>query len=163
MDKYLRIIGRGVVYIAAATVRLVFIVVGWFFVPLTLISDGGYRTPPLWRPVYGNVEEIPQAAKKNRWTKYVEMAWRNPVTGLDAMIAQPMPEQHPNPDAIVRKGTSVDASRFMADDLFWEYWYLRRVVIKRFGYVRFFEFRIGWKFVDGNDDFVPTLQFGLKR
>jgi len=146
------------IWIIAVILRFALIVVGWFFVPLTLVADGARRTPPLWRYLFGNVEDIPAKAKKNRWTKYVEMAWRNPLTGLDALIKQPRPEKHPNPDHIVRLGYAKKAARYMSDGIFWEYWSLRKLKSGKY-----WEFRIGWKFVDGNEDFVPTLQVGPKK
>jgi len=151
-----------IVWLLAMLARFVFIVIGWFFVPLTLVADGAERTPPLWRPVYGNVEDIPEAAKKNRWTKYVEMAWRNPTTGLDSLFTQPLWEVKPNPDDVVRSGARRFDQRFMQAGLFWEYWFL--YAIKNGPWKgRYFEFRIGWKFVDGNEDFTPTIQFGPKK
>ena len=73
------------------------------------------------------------------------------------MFKQPAPETKPNPDDKVRSPHPivVSAHRYTRHGLFVEYWYLRRVGEK------FFEFRIGWKFVDGNDEFFPTFQFRI--
>ncbi len=162
-----------IAFVAVVAVRVLFYMIGWVFVPLTLLGDGAKRTPPLWRPVYGNVEDIAEHAKKNRWTKYVEMAWRNPTNGMAGWFDQPVPETQPNPDVLVRVGKmhngamvkQKSASRYMQDGIYWEYWYLRQIdfkTISLFGakHYRWFEFRIGWKFVDGNDEFFPTFQLG---
>jgi hypothetical protein len=97
-------------------------------------------------------------AGKERWVEYWWYAIRNPLEGLDSMLEQPSLERQPNPDRVVRSGADKSHSRWTQDGVFWEYWYLRRLSDDRF-----FEFRIGWKYVDGNEDFVPTLQFGPKR
>lgn len=151
-----------VLWALAFLVRAVFIVLGWVFVPVSLIGDGQYVTPKMWRWWFGNVADIPAAARESRWKSYVEMAWRNPTTGLDDLFDQPMLEVRPNPDQVVRSGADVSDSRFMQSDYFWEYWYLRAIKNGPFR-GRFFEFRIGWKFVDGNEDFTPTIQFGPKK
>jgi hypothetical protein len=50
------------------------------------------------------------------------------------------------------------ASRYTEEGPYVEYWSL-----KNLGYGRYWEFRIGWKFVDGDDTFWPTLQVGPKK
>ena len=158
MEKQLKTLIGIPLWALAFLLRFVFMVIGVFFVPLTLVADGQYRTPPLWRPVFGNVADAPWHYHRGSvWKKYVWMAWRNPVEGLDSLLTQPIPEVMPNPDVIVRLGTSSSASRWMTSGIFWEYWYLAAVG------ERYFEFRIGWKFVDGNYDFVPTIQLGIKK
>ena len=146
------------IWLFAMLLRFALMVVGVFFIPLTLLADGARATPRLWRPVFGNVEDAPVEYRASRWKSYVWMAWRNPVEGLDKTFKQPIPEAHPNPDGNVRGGDMSSDSRFMQSGIFWEYWYLKAV---KGG--KFFEFRIGWKFVDGNEDFVPTVQIGIKR
>ena len=154
-----------IAFVAIAAVRVLFLVIGWVFVPLTLLGDGANRTSPLWRPVYGNVEDIAEKAKKSFWTKYVEMAWRNPTNGMKGWFDQPIAEAQPNPDVVVRVGTMHNgalvkpksASRYMQKGIYWEYWYLRQFNVGKY---KWFEFRIGWKFVDGNDEFFPTFQLG---
>lgn len=102
---------------------------------------------------------------RDRFAKFWWMAIRNPVEGLDHRIKQPIREARPNPDELVRNGEMHNgalvkhesATRFMQEGVFWEYWYL-----KRRGKDKYFEFRIGWKFVDGNQDFVPTIQLGIR-
>lgn len=149
------------IWIAFAAVRLILVVIGWFFVPLTLLGDGSKRTPPLWRPVYGNVEENPAAYATSFWKKYVWMAWRNPTNGLKGLIEQPVPEVVPNPDARIRNENAQTASRWMQSGIFWEYWWMKQIDWTIRGkHYKFFEFRIGWKFVDGNEEFFPTVQLG---
>lgn len=150
-----------------ATLRVGLIIIGWVFVALLLLGDGIHRTPPLWRPFW-NVETIrKQFRDKGYWAKYVEMAWRNPTNGMAGWIKQPIPEKKPNPDHNVRvKGWEAD-SRFMRSGWFWEYWYLRDANLKLPKWLggrhyKWFEFRIGWKYVDGNDEFFPTFQLGFR-
>ena len=147
------------IWILAFVLRFVLMVVGVFLVPFTLLADGARNTPRLYRWL-GNSANVPASHNKNRWTKYVWMAWRNPLEGLDGTLTQPIPEERPNPDDIVRNIAVyglLSRHRWMSHGIFWEYWYLRKVG------GRYFEFRIGWKFVDGNADFVPTFQLGLRR
>ena len=88
----------------------------------------------------------------NLWERYVENSWRNPTPYLRGVFKQPVPEVKPNPDDKVRVLRAKEASRTMRHGLYWEYWYLKRRDDE------FCEFRIGWKFVDGDDTFWPTLQ-----
>ena len=100
---------------------------------------------------------------KDRWAKFWWFAIRNPTPGWIGLWKQPMPEGRPNPDQIVRTPSyrKRSASRWMLYEaryfMYWEYWYLRRI---SWGKYKFFEIRIGWKFVDGNEEFFPTIQFG---
>jgi hypothetical protein len=149
------------IWLAAFAMRFVLMVAGVFLVLFSLAGDGQRQTPKMWR-WFGRAEDVPVSYGTSRWRKYVWMAWRNPLEGLDSTLKQPVPEKHPNPDYLVRSLKGKSASRFMKHGIFWEYWYLRRSIVLR-GAQRYFEFRIGWKFVDGNKDFVPTLQFGLKK
>lgn len=187
--------------IPAWLIRLVLIFIGiTIAVPLSLVGDGEYRTPKMWR-LWANVELIPAwwqtASLPSRgwlipyqalvtgaaWLAYPDsplififcfftllaslalynddrfrcfwwMAIRNPTLGLAGVFRQPVPEVKPNPDNIVRDPNGpVSASRFMHHGWYAEFWYLRRIKSDEF-----FEFRIGWKFVDGNDEFFPTFQ-----
>jgi hypothetical protein len=154
---------RVLVWLLSMLGRGLLIAAGWVIVPFTLIGDGADRTPRIFR-WFGDAIDVPASHSKSRWTKYVWMAWRNPVEGLDGTLTQPIPEKHPNPDYLVRgywsngaKIVQQSASRWMEHGIFWEYWYLRRISIGKY---QWFEFRVGWKFVDGNDDFVPTFQLG---
>jgi len=153
----MKILFQILIWLTAATLRFTLMTIGWVFIPLTLISDGAKRTPPLWR-WFGNSADVPESHNKNRWTKYVWMAWRNPLEGLDSTLKQPIPEKMPNPDETVRMLKKPADSRFMEHGIFWEYWYLRALKSGKY-----FEFRVGWKFVDGNSDFVPTFQLGPKK
>ena len=136
-------------FILVSALRLVLFVLGWFGLPL------------LFRPVYGDRKHIAAAAQVSIWKSYVEMAWRNPTNGMSGWFKQPIPENKPNPDEIVRNVGSLAADRWMQSGLYWEYWYLRRIDWKIGSkQYRWFEIRFGWKFVDGNTEFFPTLQFG---
>lgn len=152
---------RFLFFFAFMVLRIPLIVIGWFFIPLTLIADGQYNTAPLWRHVYGNVADIMYTYHKGSfWKKYVWMAWRNPTNGLKGMFTQPVPEVHPNPDHKIRNGY-LRASRTMESGPYWEYWWMRTIDWKiRDTHYKYFEFRIGWKFVDGNNEFFPTIQLG---
>ena len=143
-------------FLVVAAFRLMLVIIGWFIVPLTLLADGAKRTPRLYR-MWADAEHTPAAYATSRWKKYVWWAWRNPTPGLKGKFKQPIPEVHPNPDKTVRSGQKRSDSRWLQSGIYWEYWYLRKAGSK------FFEFRIGWKFVDGNDEFFPTLQIGPKR
>lgn len=169
-------------------------------VGFSLVADGAYRTPRIWR-LWANSAagtpawHVPPKASyalpvimivtawysmprwhelwtiyfiftalaqslivfdKDRWNLYWWNAVRNPTPGLADMLEQPIREVQPNPDRIVRAGTADSAHRWMASGIFWEYWYLRRVSDDKY-----FEFRIGWKFVDGNAEFFPAIQFRI--
>ena len=156
MKSAMLLLPRIAVWLAAGLLRFVFAALGWFVVPFTLIGSGDKMTHH-WFTWFGNSALVPLSHSKNRWTKYVWMAWRNPLEGLDGTLVQPIPEFTPNPDMMVRTSVQRSDHRWMAHRIFWEYWYLRRMGKK------FFEFRVGWKFVDGNEDFVPTFQLGPKR
>lgn len=150
-----------VAYTPIITVRAIFIVIGWFFVPLTLLADGYNNTAPLWVPIYGDVADIPARAKKNFWARYVEMAWRNPTAGITGWFKQPIAEERPNPDQLVRNENRKSATRFMHYKWFWEFWYMRQIDWKIGSkHYRWFEFRTGWKFADGTPGFTPTFQLG---
>lgn len=156
MNKLKLVVGI-FVWLAAALIRFVFVLIGLFVVPISLHFFPEKTPRPL--NIFGDVAKAP-AVLQSKWEKYVWFAWRNPLEGLDPLLKQPIPEYRPNPDELVRgrvgeKRTS--ASRFMQSGIFWEYWYLRAISIGKY---RWFEFRIGWKFVDGNEDFIPTCQFG---
>lgn len=149
------------IWLLAAACRLALVVIGWFFVPFTLVSDGAKRTPPLWRRVYGNIEDAPAAYRANRWMSYKWMAWRNPTGGLTGLPKYKLPEIKPNPDDIVRSIGKTKASRWMQNGIFWEYWMLKDYNKKIFGrYYLWWEFRIGWKFSDGEESFLPVIQLG---
>lgn len=154
-----------ILWVLTFALRAVLIVLGWVFVPFSLAGDGAKRTPAMWR-MWADAEATPAAYATSRWKKYVWWAWRNPTPGLRNKWQQPIPEKHPNPDFWVRPHRAAgndaivvrkSASRYMEHGWFWEYWYMRRIKIGKY---RFFEFRIGWKFVDGNDEFFPTFQLG---
>lgn len=145
-------------WLLVALVRVVLWVIGWFAVALSLVGDGAKRTPKMWQ-MWADAANTPAAYATSIWKKYVWWAWRNPTPGWIGKWKQPIPEVRPNPDSIVRDDNWVGngTSRWMQHGYYWEYWYLRRISIGKY---RFFEFRIGWKFVDGNEEFFPTLQFG---
>jgi hypothetical protein len=96
------------------------------------------------------------------WERYWENCWRNPTPYLRGWFKQPIPEVQPNPDFYVR--TSVgglrSSTRIMVSGPYIEYWKLSRRDNKKRPY---WETRIGWKFVDGDDTFWPTLQFGPRK
>ena len=154
MKLLIGIVGWALVF----SIRLVLMVLGWFLVPLSLLGDGAERTPRMWR-IWANNPNLPAAYSTSRWKRYVWWAWRNPTPGWIGLWEQPIPEVRPNPDQIVRTPSyrKESASRFMQHGLYWEYWYLRSI---SWGKYKWFEFRIGWKFVDGNDEFFPTIQLG---
>jgi hypothetical protein len=127
-----------------SALRLAFYFIGWLGLPL------------FFQPIYGKRYQV------GLWKTYVEMAWRNPTNGMKGWFAQPVPEDKPNPDDRVRGiGGRKSDSRWMKHGLYFEYWYLRQIDWKIFKkHYRWFEFRFGWKFVDGNDEFFPTIQLG---
>ncbi len=136
--------------------RFAFYLVGWLGLPL------------LFKPVYGDRQHIAAEAQTSLWKSYVEMAFRNPTNGMAGWFEQPVPEFRPNPDFLVRFGHKASASRWTKEGIYWEYWYLRSIDfhmpswVPLFGgkHYKWFEFRIGWKFVDGNLEFFPTFQLG---
>jgi len=73
------------------------VAIGLPAVALGLVSDGARNTPKMWE-LWGSVEDIPVADKKNRWTKWKYMALRNPVMGLDKYI--------PRADVVTQYGDS---------------------------------------------------------
>ena len=142
-------------WLPALAIRLVLVLIGLVFIPITFLGDGSKRTPPMWRPIWGNVENVPQwwinEKGDSLFWKWWWMAIRNPTNGLAGWIKQPIKEPRPNPDTIVREGYAKSSSRWLQSGIFSEYWYLRKIGDK------YFEIRVGWKFVDGNDEFFPTL------
>lgn len=156
MKLLIGVVGWALVF----TIRLVLMVLGWFFVPLSLLGDGAERTPRMWR-IWAHNPNLPAAYSTSRWKRYVWWAWRNPTPGWIGLWTQPIPEKRPNPDHFVRvsprSNVAVSAHRWMQHNFYWEYWYMRQI---SWGKYKWFEFRIGWKFVDGNDEFFPTIQLG---
>ena len=144
-------------WLPAMLLRFALMLVGLVGVAFSLVADGAKRTPGIWRWC-ANVEAVPAAYTTSRWKKYYWMAIRNPLEGLDRLLKQPIPEIHPNPDTLVRSHKQTKATRFMRHGIFWEYWSLSAMKNGKF-----WEFRIGWKFVDGNEDFVPTFQLGPRN
>ena len=135
----------GLLIMPIAAFRISLWVLGWFYLPL------------YFKPFYGE------------WKGYVEMAWRNPTNGMKEWWTQPIKELRPNPDQTVRGWVDDDGfyneykydDRWMLHGIYWEYWYMRQIDWTFRGkHYKWFEFRIGWKFVDGNKEFFPTLQFG---
>ena len=114
----------------------------------------GVFLPPLWY-------ETTRTKGLNTWELYKENSWRNPTPYLRGIFKQPIPEVHPNPDNLVRaNGVHWASTRIMVSGPYIEYWKLSRRDNKKRPY---WEFRIGWKFVDGDDTFWPTLQFGPRK
>ena len=167
MNQVLAALGI-ILWLPCAVLRVLLLVIGWFFVPLTLVAAGARNTPPLWRPVYGDIADAPAQYRANRWKSYVWMAWRNPTGGLMGFPQFKLPEPRPNPDQMVRNENRLAASRWMQNSIFWEYWYIRQIdwtipewVPKLGGkQYKWFEFRIGWKFSDGEESFLPVIQSG---
>ena len=151
---------RGVLILAGAL----------FLVPISLVGNGKYHTSSLL-VFWGDVETIPDWYYKykgsdSRWVRYKWMAWRNPTQGLQKFFQQPIPEKKPNPDEIVRNNFAKEAKRWMEHGIYWEYWKLWRLEKPLFGKWPYWEFRIGWKFVDerdGRDTFSPTIQNGPRK
>lgn len=126
-------------------VRTVLIVAGWVL-PVHI----NYKTPRT------------QAQKMNLWERYLENSWRNPTPYLRSMFKQPILEVRPNPDKLVRSGSQAKATRLMESGPFIEYWSLG--IIRSGPWAgRYWEFRIGWKFVDSEETFWPTIQLGPKK
>lgn len=142
-------------FVPLLVLRLVLIMLGLVAVPISMLGDGKYRTPWMWK-LWANAVATPAAYTTSTWKKIWWWAVRNPTTGLTSLLKQPIPEVQPNPDRTVRGNTGGQSDyRWMQSGIFWEFWYLRRVGDK------YFEFRIGWKFVDGNEEFFPTIQCRL--
>ena len=97
----------------------------------------------------------PRTKGMNILERYWENCWRNPTPYLRGIFKQPIPEEHPNPDKRVRTMGDPVATRVMVSGPYIEYWKLSKRYNKKHPY---FETRIGWKFVDGDDTFWPTLQ-----
>ena len=150
--------------------RFALIIIGAVFaVPLGLVGDGKNRTPKMWQ-FWGRSQDIPDwyyrdKGSTSRWVQYQWMALRNPTQGFQKWFSQPVPELQPNPDRLVRSDGHDKAVRFMEHGIYWEWWRLSKIN-KGPWKGRYFEIRIGWKFVDerdGRDTFSPTIQFGPKR
>lgn len=128
------------------SIELVFLVIGLPIVAIKLW---------LWRKGYLKHEALNKGLY--RWGEVRPVTWweaavRNPVAGMKQFFTQPCDAQHPNPDDLVRNGEPW-AKSFMESGIYWEYWYMRRC---RDG--EYFEFRIGWRFGDTEENFSPTLQ-----
>ena len=98
----------------------------------------------------------------NLWERYWENSIRNPTPYLRGVFKQPIPEEHPNPDKKVRGDDPSHhwAARMMVSGPYIEYWTLSSRDNKKRPY---WEFRIGWKFVDGEETFWPTIQLGPRK
>lgn len=167
-------------WMAFAFVRLLLILFGGFIaVPIGLataalnkkfFTKGRYKTVPFFS-WWGAAEDLSDKFKDaNLWELYWEMAWRNPTRGLRGKFKQPVPEVVPNPDHLVRGGKQSRAVRKMEAGFYWEYWSLSKIDENHWAAKlskkligRYWEFRVGWKFVDGNDSFYPTFQIGPKK
>jgi len=144
-------------FVPIACIRAALWIIGWIATAISLVADGQHHTPRMWK-MWADAAATPAAYSTSRWRKYVWWAWRNPTRGLKGVFKQPIPEVQPNPDNLVRPSMSRHkyASRWMSHGIYWEYWYLRKLEPGKY-----FEFRFGWKFVDGNDEFFPTLQLRI--
>ena len=142
-------------FLLIAVVRLVLYLIGWVAVAFSVLGKGYRHTPKMWR--MWAAAEHDEYDGWTRWQVYKYWAFRNPTPGLIGKWTQPVPEPHPNPDHTVRVQNWPKDSRWLEHGLYWEYWYLWQISVGKY---KWFEFRIGWKFVDGNDEFFPTLQFG---
>jgi hypothetical protein len=101
----------------------------------------------------------------NIFQRYWENSIRNPTPYWRDKFKQPIPEDHPNPDHIVRSEGGVAAVRVMRHEIYIEKWTLKRLKKPWFGRP-YFEKRKGWKFVDNDDDgdtFWPTYQWGPRK
>lgn len=136
-------IPKWLLYAAAFTIRAALIVTGWVL------------------PVH-IMYETPRTKGLSLWDRYLENSWRNPTPYLRSKFTQPIPEVKPNPDDLVRSRKQAKAKRLMESGPFIEYWSLSRITRGPWT-GRYWEFRIGWKFVDGDDTFWPTLQVGPKK
>ena len=146
------------IWLIAFLLRFILMFFGLFGVFFSLLGGGAYHTPKIWRWC-ATIDY--NETRSNTWSrayKWYYFAIRNPLEGLDGLLTQPIYERKPNPDQLVRVEGWPSDSRFMQSGIFWEYWYLRKLKSGKY-----FEFRIGWKFVDGNSDFVPTFQLGPKK
>lgn len=157
-------------FIPAGALRFIIFAVGTVLILFPPLMHCKWKA---WRLLYGasddlRIQFLTAGADPSWWEYYVEMAWRNPTNGLKYWWIQPIPEVKPNPDFIVRTEFEKSAHRWMQHGIYWEYWYMRRIDwhvpkwVPKFGGKHYivFEFRIGWKFVDGNEEFFPTFQLG---
>lgn len=106
----------------------------------------------------------PRTKDMNYLEKIWENSFRNPTPYLRGLFKQPVKEVHPNPDYLVRTNGQMAADRLMVSGPYIEWWKLeQRDNSKRFKKHPYFEKRIGWKFVDGEETFYPTLQWHLSK
>lgn len=136
-------VGRWAFYAACFLLRAVLIIAGWVF-PVHI----KYKTP--------------RTEGLNLWELYLENSWRNPTPYLRDKFKQPVSEVRPNPDELVRTGKVPKATRLMESGRFIEYWSLSKINSGPWE-GRYWEFRIGWKFVDSEVTFWPTFQLGPKK
>ena len=141
-------------WIPAALVKLILFVVGLVLVPFT--------SP--YHPIWGN-EEHPYAPQwfKPDWPFKLRQYWwraiRNPVNNIRFLFEDirlgDLEEQKgvPSPDKAVRELGRDSAWRWRRYKYFSEYMYMRRT-----GYKKYFEFRIGWKIASP----VPGLGFTIQ-
>lgn len=141
-------------WVPALAAKFLLAAVGLVVVPFT---DSKTNT------VYGNREDpFPphwyRPGQPERWRDYAWRALRNPVNNLRYLIREPvwLDVATDNPDTVVRTMKRISHYRWTRSDLFSEFWYLRRV-----GFNKYFEFRIGWKF-SGVPGFAPTFQLGIR-
>lgn len=136
---------RWLFWFVCFVLRLGLIVIGWFL-------------PPLWY-------DTERTEGLNIWELYVENSWRNPTPYLRGVFKQPIPEVKPNPDELVRMIGWNSSKRNMVSGPYIEYWKLskRDMSNSNGGRHAYWEFRIGWKFVDGDDTFWPTFQLGPRE
>jgi hypothetical protein len=137
---------RWIFWAVCFLLRAVLIVIGWVL-------------PPLWY-------ETTRTQGMNIFQLYWENSIRNPTPYLRGVFKQPIPEVKPNPDALVRapNGMKAEATRTMVSGPYIEYWKLSRRDASVFYQEHpYWEFRIGWKFVDGEETFYPTFQFHLSK
>lgn len=123
-----------------------------------------YMVRDVFLPLHINYE-TERTKGMNLWQRYLENSWRNPTPYWRGKFKQPTEEEHPNPDAIVRGGSSDKATRIMRHGKYIEEWTLKRLKKPWFGRP-YFEKRKGWKFVDNDDDgdtFWPTYQLGPRK
>lgn len=132
---------RWLFWLMCYLLRIPLIVFG-VFVPIHI----GYNTP--------------RTKGLNLAERYWENCVRNPTPYLRGVFKQPIPEEHPNPDRLVRTEKHEYAERTMVSGPYIEYW---RVEMRDKGSRPYWEFRVGWKFVDGDDTFWPTFQRGPRK
>ena len=132
---------RWVLWFVCYILRFVLIIFG-ALVPIHI----GYNTP--------------RTKGLNLWERYWENSIRNPTPYLRGIFKQPIPEVHPNPDRLVRTEKQEYSERTMVSGPYIEYWILR---MRDKGKHPYWEKRIGWKFVDGEETFWPTFQLGPRK